>query len=294
MGVMKLLFLLLTFSASTAVASPHAPLTSRAEAPNLGYQELYSLQKEFYEKFRYPNNVKEAESINSTVFSEDVQGRVSDTRTFSGRELNTEYIFGLFIPNTNSTSIIGQPLDYEIIQFTANQNIASATTRVQFVFPSFGNKTLPVAIDTWITWNEAREITQYDVTFRWFGFLLDTLVKSLDSDATKAREKAAQAIAGSICDAHESHCKGGNQQYESRDECMEYLTKNTRLGQSFELGMDTLMCRSVHEIMIKFRPDVHCSHVGKDGGGMCDDKYSYVEKVEEDFFRNSPWIPTVF
>lgn len=263
----------------------------------------------FWTRFKYPNNVKEAESVNSTIFSEDVschpipptslaitdsiekvQGRVSDTRNFEGRELNTEYIFGLFIPS-NSVSVIGRPGDYEIIQFVGSHNIAAATTRVQFEFPSFGNLSLPVVIDTWLTWNEKDEITQYDVVFRWFGYLLKTLLENGSGTAEENMKSAVVGMADSICESHTKYCNGTNAQYESRDECYKFLTQDIRVGSSYELGMNTLLCRNVHEVMLKYRPDVHCSHVGKEGGGMCDDTISYQTKAEEDYFKNSPWIP---
>jgi len=61
-----------------------------------------------------------------------VQGRVDVTRTFSGAELNTEYLFGLF-SNLASTpdafTLMGYPTSYEITHFVASQNLASSSTR---------------------------------------------------------------------------------------------------------------------------------------------------------------------
>lgn len=218
-------------------------------------------------------------------------GRVSDTRTFKGRELNTEYIFGLFMP-TESLSIIGNPMNYEIIQFSAVQNIASATTRVRFTFPAFNNISLPVVINTWMTWNSALQITQYDVVFKWFGNLFQTLLMGSSGSPEEAGMEAINKIASSICNSHTIYCHGLNAQYDSWDECYNFLTTKIRVGQSFELGMDTLMCRSVHELMVKYRPEVHCSHIGPTGGGECDDSITYVEKVEDRLDANSPWIAT--
>lgn len=220
-----------------------------------------------------------------------VQGRVSDTRNFEGRELNTEYIFGLFIP-TDSVSVIGKPVGpYEIIQFAANQNIASATTRFNFTFPSFGNISLPIAITTWMTYNDAREITQYDVVFRWFGNVLQLLLSLIDKDPVKAQAKGAIALAKSTCASHTYFCTGSNAQYESEEDCIRFMTEDIRFGQSFELGMNTLLCRNVHEKMLHLRPDVHCPHIGKSGGGQCADDYTYVQKVTEDYYTNAAWIP---
>ncbi|KAK7190305.1 hypothetical protein DPSP01_006129 [Paraphaeosphaeria sporulosa] len=260
--------------------------------PDLGYAELYKLTQQFYDTFQYPNNVKEAEKINSTIWAKNVQGRVSDTRNFEGRELNTEYIFGLFVPS-ESVSIIGKPGPFEIIQFAANQNIASATTRVNFTFPSFGNITLPIVIGTWMTYNEAKEITQYDVVFKWFGNVLQLLLSTVDKDPVKAQAKGAIALSKSVCASHTQFCTGKNIQYDSEEECIRFMTKDIRFGQSFELGANTLLCRNVHQKMLPFRPDVHCPHIGKSGGGQCADDITYVQKVTEDYFKNSAWISTL-
>jgi hypothetical protein len=162
-----------------------------------------------------------------------------------------------------------------------------------FNFASFGNMSLPVTIDTWLTWNAAREITQYDATFRWFGHLLKTLLASVDTDPVKAQAIATDNIAKSICKTHSSYCKGANVQYDSDQDCYDFLTKEIRVGQSFELGMNTLLCRNVHEMMVRFRPDVHCSHIGKTGGQQCDDSTSYQERVGEEYYTNAPWLATV-
>jgi hypothetical protein len=54
------------------------------------YHEKYALFTRFADTFMYPNNTNQAEAVNSTLFSETVQGRVDATTTFAGRELNTE------------------------------------------------------------------------------------------------------------------------------------------------------------------------------------------------------------
>jgi len=46
-----------------------------------------------------------------------VQGRIDVTRTFDGRELNTEYLFGLFANvagDPNPFSLLRVPISYEI------------------------------------------------------------------------------------------------------------------------------------------------------------------------------------
>lgn len=50
----------------------------------------------------------------------------------------------------------------------------------------------------------------------------------------------------------------------------------------------------VHQNMVPYRPEVHCPHIGKAGGGYCVDDKGYVETVNEEFFTNSPYVPYGF
>lgn len=129
---------------------------STSQQPNFTFNELYELQIKFLDNFVYPNNTKQVEllslldphdeicelsninsqrqakAINSTLLAEDVLGRVDITRTFNGRELNTEYLFGLFAnlaADNGQISLLGVPISYEILHFAANQNIVSASTK---------------------------------------------------------------------------------------------------------------------------------------------------------------------
>lgn len=127
---------------SPSTSSPvDSPIVTRQEATtpvaagvaNFTFNELWDLNKRFLDNFIYPADVKQAQAINSTLLAENVQGRIDITRTFNGRELNTEYLFGLFANLATSTpgaiSLLGVPMSYEVLHFAANQNVASALTR---------------------------------------------------------------------------------------------------------------------------------------------------------------------
>ena len=64
----------------------------RHHGDNLNYQQKLTWFTRFVDAFMYPNNTVEASKINSTLFAENVQGRVDLTSTFDGRELNTEVL----------------------------------------------------------------------------------------------------------------------------------------------------------------------------------------------------------
>jgi hypothetical protein len=222
-----------------------------------------------------------------------VQGRVDITRTFDGDELNREYIFGLFA-DPDHVSIVGIPIAYNITQFAANDNIASATTVVTFNATTFGIL-IPVTIDTWIEIGSDGKITQYDATFRWFEYLLDFLVEGVATkiNATSPDQAVAYVsdlLAKTICTTHEQYCTGSDRQYTDSEACYNFLTASIRFGKSYELGRNTLLCREVHEHMVKYRPDVHCSHIGPSGGGYCVDDMTYPGTVLQRYFKDS-WIP---
>ncbi|CAI7589669.1 unnamed protein product [Penicillium glandicola] len=257
------------------------------------FDQLWKLEKNFWDSFLYPANLEQTQGDASTIFASDVQGRVDITRTFDGDELNREYIFGLFA-DPEHVSLVGIPIAYNITQFTANDNIASATTIVTFNATSFG-VVIPVTIDTWIDFNADGKIAQYDATFRWFEYLLDFLLEGVATkiNATSADQAVAYVsdlLATTICDTHEQYCTGSNQQYTDTANCYDFLTKTVRFGKSYELGRNTLLCREVHEHMVQYRPDVHCSHIGPGGGGYCVDDMDYTQTVLQRYFKHS-WIP---
>lgn len=102
------------------------------------------------------------------------------TRTFDGRELNTEYIFGLFAnlaANPDSVSLLGVPLSYEVLKFSANDYVASASTRVMFNLTSL-NLVVPIEIDTWSSWNSLGQMTQYDGIFKYWQWLQDYVIET--------------------------------------------------------------------------------------------------------------------
>ncbi|KAL9018131.1 MAG: hypothetical protein Q9185_004538 [Variospora sp. 1 TL-2023] len=262
---------------STADSPNLAPIPANTSAssqtPTFSFNQLWDLNKKFLENFIYPADVVQAQAINSTLLSEDVLGRIDITRTFKGRELNTEYLFGLFANlasvSPGAISLLGIPLSYEIVHFTANQNIISSLTRFQFKFSAL-NLLLPLEILGWNTYNARGEISQYDATFKNWQWAVDRLLLAAGrqygtANSTQSTIRALQqAIARSICGTSQRYCK------------------------------NTLLCRMVHQNMVPYRPEVHCPHIGKAGGGYCVDDKGYVETVNEEFFTNSPYVPYGF
>lgn len=219
-----------------------------------------------------------------------MKGRVDATRTFEGRELNTAYLFGLFARvglDSDMVTVLGVPMSYQIQHFAANQNVVAVSAIVFFHF-SIINTTLPLEIDIWAMWDNDGAVTQYDATFRWFDYLFETIMDGVTFRfGLTSRIEAAgflhRSLVHSICQTHAKYCHDGDEQYESTTACEEILD-GRRLGSSYELGADTILCRMVHQGMVPIRPGVHCPHIGPTGGEMCVDDYTYLTKVSEPVF----------
>lgn len=250
--------------------------------------------------FSYPNSSKEAASINSTLFADNVQGRVDITNTFDGPELNTEYVFGLFanIAKNNTFNLLPVPISSQPRGLIINGNIAATSSVINFRHAATGIE-MPMVVDTWIRVNDEGKIDQYEATFKRHDWYFDVLyglltpfvansqnisVDTLNNNITY-RDTIFQKLVGeSVCKIHEEYCTGENQQYASVDDCMGFMM-SIPLGQMYQLGQNTAVCRMLHQEMVPERPSVHCAHIGPSGGDMCVER-NYTEVTEEVYFRH--------
>lgn len=159
----------------------------------------------------YPKDVVEARMINATIWDENVIGRVDATRDIDGRELNTEYAFGLWSEialNPSSFTLLGIPETYDITHFTANQNIISASAIVNFNITAL-HVVNPVEFLLWATFNKHGQITQYDVTFRYLQWQFDSL---MDLGKTvfkvKTRPEVQEKVSAAVYPSSIRHAKG--------------------------------------------------------------------------------------
>ncbi|KAK9452841.1 hypothetical protein V1511DRAFT_490285 [Dipodascopsis uninucleata] len=283
-----------TVALSTAVSSA-APSATCTDSAKFYSERGWKFINYFWSTFLYPADYEQTLKINSTIFSENVFGIVSATRTYIGRELNTEYIYGLFsqvASNNVPMSMIGYGSAYEIIRYMATQDGIASQAIVNFTIPQLNNYTIPVEVDMWMKMEYGSDIyedqiIQYDAVFRNFDWVYNSL-NALTSELLAASglypnmtgEEAFKAVAvESICEVAQKYCTGANVQYSNATACYNYLYNDVRLGTGYEGGMNTVFCRNVHQAMVPFRPEVHCAHIGPSGGDMCRDSDMTYEDV---------------
>ncbi|KAJ7098446.1 hypothetical protein C8R43DRAFT_1141495 [Mycena crocata] len=264
-------------------------LTSSALAQPTLQQMLGWLQR-FVADFTYPQIIETAKTIEYIGFADDIVGRLDITGTFPGRELNTEYIFGLFSGLATGTSggtpLIGIPLNETIIDLVVENNIVIATTLRDF---NFTVATIPVQFQFKFMFNDEGNVTQYDGTiFRSSAAFANiwpkvakAVIAELNLPANTSNTLALQTRAAlDICSQHEAHCLSADQQYNSTDQCIDFVLNTIPLGEVWQGGQNSAWCRYIHTPMLPFRPAVHCPHIGPTGGDMCFD-HSYESLVLE-------------
>ncbi|WWD17858.1 hypothetical protein CI109_102302 [Kwoniella shandongensis] len=242
------------------------------------YQALAVLN-DFAESFLAPNNIEIARGINSTLFAEDVTGTADVSTNFDGRELTTEYLFGLFVntaTDPTDPSPFGSPIAYNVTALAVENNFITTSIKFEFNYPIL-NQTFPIQIDAFILVNDKGQIQQYDASFRRWAWATDVIVPLLLPHMASRVNLSASSdsstilrsyLTQKICHAAVSYCNGTNQQYDSYDDCVTFLNGKD-IGQWYRMGEDNLTCRQLHVAMVPIRPGTHCSHIGPTGGDMC-------------------------
>jgi len=263
-------------------------------------QQMLGAVAQFSADFTWPRINQIAAEINYTGFTPDIIGRVDVTDSFEGRELNTEYIFGLFssVGNSNTTRLLGVPGNATITELAITPPIISFSSLRNF---DWGVITIPIQIDVWFLFdNDSGLIAQYDITFRrleWAWdyikpFLQPQLAEELGSLVNNCSDVDGLIhlrAAIDICQQHELYCTGSLQQYNSTQACIDFIYRQTPFGKVYEWGGDTAMCRYIHKALISYRPTVHCPHIGPSGGGMCI-KRNYINETTQNLYP-IPFLP---
>ena len=102
----------------------------------------------------------------------------------------------------------------------------------------------------WFLFDDTGLIAQYDITFRRLAWAIDylkpflkpQLIEELGSVADNCDDvdKLMHLRAAiDVCREHELHCLGDNQQYETTQECIDYIYRKTPMGQVYEWGGDS-------------------------------------------------------
>ncbi|KAL1304697.1 hypothetical protein AAFC00_003648 [Neodothiora populina] len=242
----------------------------------------------------YPNNLPivqhGAAAVPPGLFNVNATGRVTPLGNFTGFDDSVEYFFALApLPQANGAGV--GFYEAEVVEFTSgcpevaasvvylrsgqvNQTtgafIASpfTTTLKQVAFWNFDEDGLVLKYDAWIPNLQAYTRVGTGVDF---------------SNVT-----VQQGAATGLCPVIQQRCTESNQQYSDVATCIEELDAKP-FGNFDEAWGDNLACRTIHLILTQVRPEVHCPHVGPNGGNG-PDNYKCVDIDYSVLYFNDPQL----
>jgi hypothetical protein len=104
----------------------------------------------------------------------------------------------------------------EIQAVTFPRYLLYCTIHLDYItFLAFSIISLLVVNNNQMTCSSAWEMAQYDVVFKWFGNLFQTLISSLGGPVEDATTQTVHIISRSICNSHSRYCDGESRQYRS-------------------------------------------------------------------------------
>ncbi|GIL74848.1 hypothetical protein Vretifemale_4641 [Volvox reticuliferus] len=208
--------------------------------------------------------------------------RLEPVGTFVGLDMVAEYET-IFASPTGPAMII-RPISYVLRRYVAHRPIAVAT--VDFLFSNMLNgNAANLTIEQWFRFNEYNRIASADFVLpRYTEFL-----QALQLDSMLSQDPSIpQSIVASVCNASAAFCSSpGLEHYADFASCAGFLSSIPFMN-PLRTQANSVLCRLVHASLVAYAPQIHCSHIGPTGGGVCiDEPYSA-------YYTSSPFPPATF
>ncbi|KAL0259316.1 hypothetical protein SLS55_005052 [Diplodia seriata] len=277
---------------------PYALAYEDFESRNLQtIQSIYNLT--VYPNF-LPIIANGSAAIPPGLFNPNATGRITPLGNFTGFEDSIEYFFAL-APTPQGTS--GKAIyAAEVVEFTSGCPSVAASVvylKIGQVDPTTGGLINGTSSGTTTTakqvafWNfdDDGQVLRYDAWLpnlqRWNSILLG---------ANFDDPPAQDAFRRTLCPAVQQRCSGPNRQYDSEEDCVADLAAKP-FGNYDEAWGDNIACRTIHVILAQIRPEIHCPHVGPNGGDGPDNykcvdiDYSTEYFADEKLYRDPEGVP---
>lgn len=195
--------------------------------------------------------------------------------------------FRVTIPNVGVYDSLEAAAEYHHISIGTSNDGFSVGIKVETVeeTPNFASRdTMVVTLAELRDWNSGAligtNLVTFEFQFRPCSVALDGATVTFD-DASIEAFRDQRFSNRYLCERIMGFCTGGNQQYDSMEDCIDFLGTLPEVdpacdapGHSavrdvyYSLEGNTATCRFLHHFMAApdFSPDLHCPHLGKQGG----------------------------
>ena len=213
-------------------------------------------------------------TVPSRLFSEDAFVKLPPIGEFTGILSVIEYYYGLGGPVQGGLPLPHRVTETEITHVTCWNNTCSFQALIKFQDFATNSSLYNYTHHGSFFFDEDDKICGGQVNF----------IHSNWQDINPLDSSALQTVIQSVCGATMLQCTGANQQYNSFQECMTFMSTKA-YGGFGQLDLDTINCRLLHTSLQRISPlsaSRHCPHSGPTGGGKCIPKqgaYYYSEQM---------------
>ncbi|KAL8675480.1 MAG: hypothetical protein Q9168_000181 [Polycauliona sp. 1 TL-2023] len=253
-------------------------LTVACSAKLTGYKKRnFDTISKIYKLTQYPNNLafiaNGSASVPPGLFNKNAKGRITPVGNFTGFDESAEYFFALAPMASPPTYSVFS--DVRVVEFTSGcPSVASSVVyfNTTVLNPNATNNgqylTTLKQVAFW-EFDRHGDVVKYDA---WIPNLrlYFSITSGLGNTVAPPPPEAQSAVIRQLCTTAHSLCTGNNTQYATFDDCVEILTAKP-FGDGDNIWADSVICRQIHLLLTRIRPDVHCPHVGPTGGGKCVD-----------------------
>ncbi|CAK1361839.1 hypothetical protein CB0940_02835 [Cercospora beticola] len=264
-----------------ALAKRHSKLPDYAKRNLQTIREIYNLTV-------YPNNAQivaqGASAVPPHLFADQATGRVSPVGNFTGFDDSIEYFFSLAPTPQGSNGVAFYRS--EVLEFTSGCPEVAASLvyfRAGHVDPQTLelDTTKPVSTLSQVAFwrfDDDGKVLKYHA---WIPNLeaWTNAANGIDFGNPLVQNGTTQQLCAGI----QQTCTGENQQYTSTEDCIAQLSAKP-FGSFDEAWGDNVVCRVIHVILTKVRPQVHCPHVGPLGGSPPDNWKCVNIDYSEEYF----------
>ncbi|KAJ7913371.1 hypothetical protein B0H13DRAFT_1873923 [Mycena leptocephala] len=269
---------ILALALLSAASEPHRhksePKGGKSE-PHWYIRNKATIQK-IYDLTVFPANAQiiteGASAVPAGLFNANATGRITPVGEFFGFEDSIEYFFGL-APLPTGVPPNGAIANATLVQFTSGCPEVAAST----VYLTLRTINADNSVGAYITTlKQARPTAFWHFDKDGAVLKYEAWIPSLDRFASALQGSdfyspaSMHATIQSVCGLQGQTCVGNNTVYSGVVDCVQTLSAKP-FGRLDEAWGDNVVCRTIHVLLTKFRPEIHCAHVGPTGGGKCID-----------------------
>jgi hypothetical protein len=216
--------------------------------------------REIYENLIYPKPLAIlANHSLATQFADNVHGRVTPLGSFTDFEGVLEYFYALaltttaFIPTVNIRTLVSTGNRVGIrVDITFNRTDG---TGFQYNLTEEG----------FFEFDENNKVRDFDVAILNIGAAVDI--------PEEGRGVAIERMCNTVM-VNPGYCANLGE-FADYNDCVNFMN-TIPYGSWNRANSNTTTCRLLHTFLVPVRPEIHCPHVGKGGGGKCQEfPYDY-------------------